>query len=259
MQKGDKVYSIRGTEAEFVSEFNSKFLVNVIYEGEDGEFCSSRIETWDEIFFTPPVEKLHKEVEELNNNLQLLRNELILVKKDRQEHDSTLRQRINELKQYEQLEYLEKFLKNEVTHYVIYTYGYSIVDLKDTVSEYCDDYKKEFKLLTLFGSTNGDLQWKLNYYRDGSGGWDVVVPCFSFEEAKETLKKMIDEVFNLWRIDNKNCRQLSYAVEACKKYKFEIPEDVFLFVQKTKKQSIQKQIDEINLKLQETMSELEKV
>lgn len=100
----------------------------------------------------------------------------------------------------EQLDLLKDFLGGKITHYAIIK-GYSpeirkIDDLQNfDYDNYYGSVKIEaLKLISLFGSSNGDLSWKMNRYRDGSGDWVEIVPCRSYEEALKHIQKLFDEV-----------------------------------------------------------------
>jgi len=53
--------------------------------------------------------------------------------------------------------------------------------------------EKDMKLLSLFGSSGGDLTWQINRYRDGSGGWTEMTPCLSYEEAINVARQLFAE------------------------------------------------------------------
>lgn len=49
------------------------------------------------------------------------------------------------------------------------------------------------KLISLFGKSDGDLHFRINKYRDGSGGWDYLYLFKTLEEAKIKCFELIDE------------------------------------------------------------------
>jgi hypothetical protein len=87
----------------------------------------------------------------------------------------------------EQLETLRSFLAGEITHFFCTTsYNPRIVtwdEVYQLASHYDDNKVEAIKLVSLYGRSNGDLSYRLHAYHDGSGGWDVVHPCKSYEEA----------------------------------------------------------------------------
>jgi len=83
------------------------------------------------------------------------------------------------------------FLKGEITHVARFSYWkYEIVSLTDAIVR-DDEYGKELKLISLYGRSEGDFEWKINHYSDGSGGSTTIVPCTSFEQATLAIQKKI--------------------------------------------------------------------
>lgn len=52
-------------------------------------------------------------------------------------------------------------------------------------------FDRELKLLTLYGRDDGTLQWKMNYYSDGSGGSEDVFLFGDKESALEKFKELV--------------------------------------------------------------------
>lgn len=111
----------------------------------------------------------------------------------------------------EALNTLFKFLNDEITHIVTINYGtYEIRPFKNALLD-GDNYYENLKLISLFGTSEGNLDWKLNHYRDGSGGYSTIIPCSSMEEAQNILIKAIQE--------NSAERGINqYMIDAEKKY-----------------------------------------
>jgi len=51
-------------------------------------------------------------------------------------------------------------------------------------------YRQKPRLLTLFGSSKGELNWGLNNYSDGSGIHEKAIPCTSYNEAVAVASEM---------------------------------------------------------------------
>ncbi len=79
--------------------------------------------------------------------------------------------------------------------------------------------------MSLFGRSNGDLEWQLNKYFDGSGGNTTVFPCTSHEEAVEVARREI-----LLKVDEMRSAEkwygAPYMVASAKKIGMEIPSDL---------------------------------
>lgn len=56
-------------------------------------------------------------------------------------------------------------------------------------------YEKELKLVTLFGDTKGNLEFRINQYMDGSGSYCECYPCLSREEADQTVQLIFNAAF----------------------------------------------------------------
>jgi len=92
----------------------------------------------------------------------------------------------------EALDTLYKFLNDEITHVVKTGWDYAILPFKPALSS-DDDYREDLRLISLFGNSEGHLDWKLNYYKDGSGNYDSIVPCVSLEQANHVLVECIQK------------------------------------------------------------------
>ena len=110
---------------------------------------------------------------------------------------------------------LVKFLNGEITHLVIDQYKYSIETLVDAVSPN-DRYDDDIKLITLFGRSKGDLEFRINGYSDGSGGSKTIIPCGSFQEAKIALERRIKDRTEAGGVDSR-------MVEAKERYGLSVP------------------------------------
>jgi hypothetical protein len=53
--------------------------------------------------------------------------------------------------------------------------------------------KHSLRLLVLYGTNKGDLEWKLSYYSDGCGNSEHVYPCISLEEAQQRVNTIVKE------------------------------------------------------------------
>jgi hypothetical protein len=126
------------------------------------------------------------------------------------------------------LERIDDFLAGKFTHIVYGDYEIKIETFDEALMYKNNEYDKvptEFRLLTLYGRSKGDLAWKLSYYYDGSGSSTQVYPCFSLEHAQTVARKMIEDKYNLWREDPKKHSVYS-TFNSAVKLGLEIPDDV---------------------------------
>lgn len=88
-----------------------------------------------------------------------------------------------------QLDLLKKVVSGQITH--IYISGYSPAIFEwdggkqtyDIERDYGRETIKGIKLLSVYGYSDGDLEYRQHTYRDGSGGSEQVFPVTSYKEA----------------------------------------------------------------------------
>lgn len=117
----------------------------------------------------------------------------------------------------EKFDTLIKFMSGQITHVIRFGYGdFEIIPFIQSI-EYRDSYDSEIKLVSLYGRTNGDLEYKVNQYSDGSGSTRyTLLPFCSYKEALDYVKTVIIPGFEK---DGLN----SYAVAAAEKLKIKLP------------------------------------
>ena len=253
-----KKYTKTGQEVELIQKLDGgMFLVAArrIFETQysdydDGysDYHSEReLFTVEVLFDEPPVLKFHEAIERLTLEVQALKDEERSMQSRMKDLEKEHRARMDKLQQYDKLEYLEEFLDGAITHYVtVETYSDSrIFALKDTNSEYD---RKHFRLLGLFGKTEGDVTWRLNEYRDGSGGWTTVIPCKSYEEALEEMQRYLDEQTN-----NKTNSSL---IELAEEYNLQLPEGYKQKVADRKKKNKQREVKKLEVQLAKARDEV---
>lgn len=240
---GDTVYSAYGVVGKYVAAIAEGHVVQPAMEDYDGEQYYAGVEVWPEAFQTLPVVKLHEEVAALEKQAQELRTNIRALRQSQIDLERDARNRMAAIASHEQLKHLEEFLAGRVTHYVVVDlYGYKITPLQEAKCEGDDGY---LKLLTLFGNSKGDLQWRLNKYKDGSGFDYEAYPCASEEQAKEIAYKMISGVFDEWRVKKTNEHHLFKAIESAQKLGFEVPADLLAVLRNRRMESLQKRLADV--------------
>lgn len=138
----------------------------------------------------PPRKKVDKKIAELQEECSGLRANLLELRGELTSFEKAAGERMARLKRHKALARLDGFLAGTITHYVEAAYGPpKIVAFEDAKAD--DDYGKfNLKLLTLFGRSGGDLEWKLSQYSDGSGVKRTVTPCTSHDEALSIFSKL---------------------------------------------------------------------
>lgn len=192
----------------------------------------------------PPVIALNEEIESRKEILESI-NEAIKEKK-------TELSKINEeirtaqdafikisdgFDKYEQLINVRDFIEGKITHYVKLNYdGLEIVKFED---EKCE---QNYKLLCLFGNKKVELEWKLNYYSDGSGGYSCVIPCISYEHAIEEMTDIITNPKNIYRVRRYSGELADHTIVKCsEKYGIPIAQEIKDRLTEHEKNKIEKQ------------------
>jgi hypothetical protein len=122
--------------------------------------------------------KIESEIYQKNNQLKMMKD---MVKSSLESYKA-----INANKYT--LETLSDFLSGNIEWVVFESHSIEApIKFKDVVSQTEKDYgsvKYEgLKLITLFGKYDGNLEYRLNYYRDGSGSYQTIYPFNKYSDA----------------------------------------------------------------------------
>jgi len=216
---GTTVYDRDGREAEYIAPipyggpgWHEVYPLMTVGYGDDEDVVRGPISVWEGPIYTkPPLDKVNREVEAAQVKLDELISQQNLVAMEMRKQEEEGKALVERLKRYDALKHIDKILANEITHYAQNHRGtVEIVELWKTKSKYGPSlhgeygqslhekmaFGSELRLLSLFGSYEGDLMWKLNEHRDGSGSWTEVVPCFSLDHAQEEATKLLVRIAN---------------------------------------------------------------
>ncbi|MBR8434793.1 hypothetical protein KDW37_28935 [Burkholderia cenocepacia] len=198
-KQGDEVYDIRGRAADYVASTGDGHIVRPVYEHEDHEVSYGKPEVWNEVFSTPPVEKLHAEVLALQADLAAARDSLREVRAVRTAEDREYMARAALRKQFAQLKKLDDFIAGKITHFVL-TQKYSQkiwIQTFDDFMKPADRDGRATRLVSLFGDSKGDLAWYRDQWSDPgtSGAGGECYPATSLEEAQQIAASCIEKRF----------------------------------------------------------------
>ena len=149
-----------------------------------------------------------------------------------------------------QLKKLIDYISGNIKYVLIMKYDSAdIVSFDDALVYYDRGRYDGIKLLSLYGSTKGDITYKLNRWSDGSGSSSEIVCCRTMEEAIGELKLYVNKLMG--------AKGLSEGlINTMNKYNIEIPNsymDVYIESQKEYlKNCIQettKKLNDLNEKL----------
>jgi len=208
MDKGQTVYTTNGEAVEFIAEVPGEgFAVWRLFEGCAGdalvEFRGEHPILVDRVYETPPtavqeegVAKLAETAERLRAEVGELRREKLQLEEDaRRRSDGTAELKAR-LSQHAALARIDDFLCGRITHFVMR--HYSEIEVKTAAEALASKDEGRngdgMKLLSLFGHSEGQLDWRINDYKDGSGQWISAWPFASEEEATTFAKQKVVEV-----------------------------------------------------------------
>lgn len=235
------VYSRSGHRAKYICSVSGRYGCEHYVKPEiefslpDGDVDSSfeGAAVWHEYFLSPPRDVIDKEIATLQAKADGLRAEVQKLTREhveaKKEIEKDLEARKARLARHEQLKHLDDFITKGVACYVLDVgYGHiNIMDFKDTKSDY---HRDSFRLLSLFGDSKGQLDWKLNRYGDGSGDDTVCFPCASKEQAQAAIGEMLNRRWDKWRKSGDG--YIGAYAETAKKHGFTVPEDVLAQIAK---------------------------
>lgn len=151
------------------------------HEGELFDKCPTapKVKTIEEL--KAGIAKYREEKEKLRNEVGCLKTELAETRKSIENHP--------ELKRF------VAFTEGRIKWVVINHYnGWTLQTFEQAMTLPKDDqYGREtLKLASAFGKSNGDVEYRINRYADGSGSWRNVWPFETEQEAKDFVRDHIE-------------------------------------------------------------------
>lgn len=191
-------YDEHGNEYEIVYHHSPNVSLGyAVYRSENSEPRFGDIQLFRfKLYEKPPIQMQHDQIKDLSKLIDDLNDKKRQLAEEVRLHKANLAGRMEEISKYEGLERLEDFLEGRITHFIFKKFGPPVLLTKEDSLRYIDNYvtkSQGLKLLTLFGKANGDLQWRINDYPDGSGASTAVIPCCSYEDAVDSCRPMIAE------------------------------------------------------------------
>lgn len=156
-------------------------------------------EVVNKLFEKPPVEVVDAEIAAKKAELAEIEERHNKAFMEINTVEWTAKQRLEKFKKFQGLELLEDFIDKKITHFVVASsendLDFKIVDFNGAIaSQDRDAYRDPLRLVTLFGRSNGDLQWRVDRYYDGSGGSNQHTwPCRDEQHAKDTIVAIISD------------------------------------------------------------------
>lgn len=224
-----RVYTVGEEESELEFDERRKFVCDEkLFDAEPVEWAA------------PTLTRLRNQISELQEKLDSAAAE-----------ERGMKDRLKKLKSYAALQRIEDFLDGKITHYVLWD-GYCsdlpIPRISTPNDEKCGTDQSchaKLKLLALYGDKDRSMEWKLNYYSDGSGGHKInCIPCTSLEEATEKAREILAKSFAEYkRPDYGNVVTAERLVKAAKNLGAPIPDGFEAWLKAHEARGFQEMID----------------
>lgn len=246
-------FLLDGSEVELLGKCAAGCIVGRIYEDEEG--CEPRYAkpfyvdaVYDFEYFQkehPDVVLRRQQIAELNEKLIALRAEIQAAEKSRPAI-------LARLKQIPALEALEDVIEDRITHFVHEDYCHTTVvdrSMLDYKENGRDCHPKKFRLLSLYGSSRGDLEFNIHEYCDGSGNSRYQVWPFKSREAAVSFAhlRLLDRL-----ADTTSNRDPKYLLDSFEKCGIDAPAELVAAVAASKESQ---RLEHIK-KLQEELDKL---
>jgi len=211
-------YTKDGKKVAVIGKLNNEeWIVQEIFVADGKEFPAGENFTTKTLLDKPAETYYDRRQKELKQRIERIKGEIEKAEKKCRiaERKASAGRLINYATEkyadidLEQLDTLFAFMAGQITHIVVEKYSdYIIESLVDAVEATDLPYhgcvrSDGLRLVSLFGCrSSGErdkndrsfrLDWKINCYRDASGGWHTIHPCKSYEEAVAKLDELISQ------------------------------------------------------------------
>jgi len=250
MRHGDTVYDSRGARYQFLLEIPGEgHVVRKLWveDGyEDDEPYYDEPTTLRRVFPAPPVQHVNDEVSVAQAKLDAIKDEITETQAEMRGLQHDLPKRLEALRaRSAAVQRLEDFLDGKITHMIVKPeYGAYVMGTIEDVTKREDRYDRgKWKLVSLMGDSNGDLEFMLHRYSSGGDGV-TVIPCTSEAEARTELQHAIDaKIATVRAMKNKPLASLAREMAASDKYGLVFPDDVREAIHEGKIQAARSTVD----------------
>jgi len=205
------LYTKEGKKVIVIDSLNSTtYIVQEVFIKGDSEYVDGEQFAVEKNSLTKSITKSWQEtrLDTLNIQIPELIREKELELRDikdrytkeirREKHLLTDIKALNKTYDIDTLKRLTMFISGRVEYVVFGGYGdMKIVKFNDVMFEEDSTFgSDDLKLITLFGNTNGDLNFRMNRYSDGSASYDNdIYPVESFEDGVAYIQNKVDKYF----------------------------------------------------------------
>lgn len=171
-------------------------------------------ESWKEKNLRELEARYEKQKKSLEQEIDQQHSRLTMIKARAKHHADALFQFV-EKSDEGSLDLLKKVMSGQITHVFVSGHSPEIFEWYGDKGPYeIERYHgrielKGIKLLSLYGYSEGDLEYRLHTYRDGSGGSEQVWPTTSYQEALTMAQAACDEQAEAYLADKRSSFSMS--------------------------------------------------
>lgn len=254
--EGMAIYDRDGTEYQFYRVVNDHtWLVLPIMEivGWEGDVqyetgYNPVIRNPSYLYPKKPVPVVHKEISEAEEELKRLKEEIRTTRSAMFEFERDEKARQERILRHEKLALLDDWVGGKITHLVhLSKYDpWKIVPIADEETDNGSrNSKKKLKLLTLWGDSNGDLQFRIGQYSDGSGSTNYeVIPCSSEDDAKGKIREEAERIFDIYEEHGTLNQDVMLAYNSARTYNLPVPDSLVAHIKQQRVAVAQKKFDD---------------
>lgn len=259
-EKGDIVFNEHGQRFVYVAESDGDHIVRPTVETDEEEQWEGNPVTLRKIFASAPRDVYDKTIQSLDTKVSELQEQRRALEEELRKSKQDETERKKRIMTNAALERIDDFLAGKMTHLAFHHWsGWTILPLKEALAYKESDYDSVpngVRLLTLFGKTNGNLEWQLSSYSGHDNHPDAVYPFFSLEDAQAFVKGVFEQKWQAWRDSYKGWEEASNAAHNAIRLGFGIPEDVEETIKFNMVNNKSDRVSEAKGKLQEAEKEL---
>lgn len=229
LRNGEEVLIHQKVEDGYIIE---KYITVYLEYDEEEDLSGEKVFV-SEVFNKPPTNVKEKSLADLDiriksktNVLNALSSEELSLKDSIRKRGLEIEEMDKNAKKYKAIEGAIDFIEGKFTHFaIIPSWGKPYVATKNEGMDAEGKYDRGTKLLTLFGKTEGDLEWRINQYSDGSGSSNQLAqPCKSEQEAIDFIKTFIIKQMGKYVKDDKKRDYSSDKYKWMLSNNFDMPE-----------------------------------
>lgn len=266
MIKSKKIkYTSEGKKVYVIGELNAKeTIVQEIFVGAGGKESASGPHFIATVLHNAPLVSWYdKHIADLKRRHADL-EKFVKEQRSKVSREARLAEaRVKALKQVasasckEALTTLEDFVAGRITH-VLRNVEYGECRIAEFNSESTSpDYPDDIKLLSLFGRSDGTLQWKIHDYYDCSGGARTIIPARGLEEARKLARDHFACAVADWQTKKRPRPPIpeSYKDIDGSVLKMDVPEDVAAYWSEQREADRARKIAELKRELTKLTAE----